>query len=74
MVAWSDPHWLKGAFNTLIGLFDRVGLRANVNKTVGMVCRLCHAAGTQSEAAYGWRITGEGPTYREQQKGRVQYR
>ena len=27
MVASSDPGWLQGAFNTLVGLFDRVGLR-----------------------------------------------
>ena len=26
MVASSDPRWLQGFFNTLIGLFDRVGL------------------------------------------------
>ena len=26
MVASSDPRWLQGAFNTLVGLFDRVGL------------------------------------------------
>ena len=39
MVASSDPRWLQGAFNTLVGLFDKVGLRTNVWKTVGMVCR-----------------------------------
>ena len=37
MVASSDPGWIQGAFNTLVGLFDRVGLRPNVGKTVGMV-------------------------------------
>ena len=26
MVASSDPLWIQGAFNTLVGLFDRVGL------------------------------------------------
>ena len=39
MVASSYPHWLQGVFNTMVGLFDRVGLQANVGKTVGMVCR-----------------------------------
>ena len=38
MVASSNPRWLQGSFNTLVGLFDRVGLRSNVRKTVGMVC------------------------------------
>ena len=74
MVASSDPHWIQGAFNTLVGLFDRVGLRTNIEKTVGMVCRPCQAAGNQLEAAYGRRITGEGSTYRERQKGRVHCR
>ena len=46
MVASSDPGWLQGAFNVLVGLFDRVGLRTNVRKTVGMVCHPCQAAGT----------------------------
>ena len=42
-------------------LFDRVGLRTNVGKTVGMVCRTYWAAGTQSKVAYGKNMTGEGP-------------
>ena len=37
MVASLDPQWLQGAFSTLVGLFDRVGLCNNVRKTVGMV-------------------------------------
>ena len=38
MVVSSNPAWLQGAFTTLVGLFDRVGLRTNVGKTVSMVC------------------------------------
>ena len=67
----SDPRWLQGDFNTLVGLFDMVGLQINVGKTVGMFCRPCQAAGNLSEAAYVRRVTGEGPTYRERLKGRV---
>ena len=52
MVASSEPLWLQGAFNTLVGLFDRVGLQTNFGKTVGMVCLPCQAAGNQLEAAY----------------------
>ena len=37
MVALSYPCWFQAAFNILVGLFDRVGLRTNVGKTVGMV-------------------------------------
>ena len=65
MVVPSDSQWIQGAFNTLVGLFDRVGLWTNIRKTVDMVCRSCQAAENQSEAAYGRRITGEGPTFRE---------
>ena len=38
IVALSDPRWLRGDFNALVGLFDKVGLRENGGKTVGMVC------------------------------------
>ena len=51
MVASSDPRWLQGAFNTLVGLFDRVVLQTNVWKTVSMVCRPFQVAGNKSEAA-----------------------
>ena len=74
MVASSDLLCLQGAFNTLFGLFDRVGLRTNVRKTFGMVCRLFQAAGNLLEAAYGRRITVEGPVYRERLKGQVSCR
>ena len=74
MVASSNPRWLQGEFSTLVVLLDRVGLRTNFRKTVDMVCRPCHLAGTKSEAAYRRSMTGEGPSYRERQKGRVQCR
>ena len=58
----------------MVSLFDRVGMWTNVGKTVGMVCRPCQAAGNLLEAAYRKRFTGEGPTYKEQLKGRVSCR
>ena len=72
IVASSDPRWIQGAFSTLVGLFDRVGLLTNARNTFGMVCCPCQAAGNQSEVAYGRWMTGEGPSYQERQKGRVQ--
>ena len=66
MVALSDPRWLQWAFATLVGLFDPVGLKTNVGKTVSMTCRPCPAAENQSEEAYGHKMTGEGLTYLEQ--------
>ena len=73
-VALSDPRWLQGAFSTLVGMFDRMGLRNNVWKTVGMVCRPFQEAGTHSGVAYGRRMTVEGPSFKGWQKGRVQCR
>ena len=72
MVAPYDPRWLQWAFNALVGLFERVGLCTNVGKTVSMTCRPYPAAGNQSEVAYGRKMTGEGPTYCERQKERVE--
>ena len=71
IVASSDPHWILGAFNTLVGLFDRVGLQENVMKTVDMVCHPCQAAGNLTTEAYGRKFIGVGPTYRERLKGQV---
>ena len=67
MISSSNPRWIQWAFNSLVSLFERVGLRTNVGKTVSMVCRPCQAAGTQLVAAYERKMTGEGPTYRERQ-------
>ena len=36
---------LQAALDILAGLFDRVGLQINVNKTVGMVCHPCSIFG-----------------------------
>ena len=74
MVASSETCWIQGTFNTLVRMFDRVDLWTNIRKIVSMVCRPFQEAGNQSEAAHGRRITGEGPTYRELQKGRVHCR
>ena len=72
MVAFSDPRWLQGTFITVVGLSDRVVLWTNAGKTVGMIFCSCQAAGTHLELAYGQRMTGEVPSYQEQQKVRVQ--
>ena len=65
MISSLDPVWLQGAFNALVGLFDRVGLQTNVGNTIGMVCHPCQAAGSLTTVAYGRRITGEGHSYRD---------
>ena len=72
MVASSDPRWIQWAFNALVGLFECVGIRTNVGKMVSMTCRSCPASGKKLEKAYRRKITGEGPTYWERQKERVE--
>ena len=37
MVASTNPRWLQTEFDVLLGLFERVGLKTNVRKTVGVV-------------------------------------
>ena len=64
VVASSDPRWLQGDFSTLVGLSGWVGLKTNSGKTIGMVCHPFQLVGTQSEAAYGRRMTGAVPSYR----------
>ena len=74
IVASSDPRWLQGVFNTMVGLFDSLDLHTNVGKTVSIVCHPFQAAGNLSEAAYMRRITGGTPTYMERLKGQVSFR
>ena len=72
MVVSSEPAWLQGAFSALVAIFDRVGLRTKVNKTVSMACNPCRAgAGNRTAAGYSWRLTGVGKTFTERQRERV---
>ena len=45
-----------------------------MGKTFSMTCRPCPGSGNQLEEAYGQKMMGEGPTYRERQKERVECR
>ena len=68
VVASKDLEWLQLPFNMLTGLFDRVGLRTNVHKTVGMVCCSCWASGVRADKSYTWRMKGEGRSSKERQQ------
>ena len=69
MVSATDPKWLQGAFSALVAIFDRVGLQANVDKTVSMACQPCRAgSGNRTAEGYRRRITGEGKSFRERQR------
>ena len=62
MVASSDPRWLQGDLNTLVGLFDRVGLWTNAGMTVNMVYSPCQAVGNILEARTGGGSQGKDPS------------
>ena len=64
MVGASDPAWLQGAFSALVAIFDRVGLRTNVDKTVSMACHPCQAGtGNRTTEGYRQRLTGDRSSY-----------
>ena len=71
MVAYTNPGWTQYAFDTLTGIFDRVGLKTNVRKTIGMVCQPCRAAGVQADEAYTQWMMGEGQSFKESQREQV---
>ena len=71
MVVSSDPAWLQGAFSALVAIFDRVGLRKNVDKTVSMACHPWRAGtGNRTTEGYRRRLTGVGSTFKERQRAR----
>ena len=72
MIASSEPGCLQGAFRTLLGMFDWVGLRTNVRNMVRMFFCPCQAAVNNLEAAYEWRTMGVELSYQERQQVRVQ--
>ena len=62
------PAHIQEALGVLTGLFDRVGLNKNVNKTIEMVCQPCHFVVRHSEVAYMRRMTGVVPSFQERQQ------
>ena len=54
LLALPWPVRLQEALDVLTGLFDWVGLRKNLDKTVGMVCQPYHTSGRQFEVVYTW--------------------
>ena len=49
MVASTNLGWIQTDFDMLTGLFDWVGLKTNVKKTVGMVCHPFRASGVRED-------------------------
>ena len=72
LVAARDHEWLQHAIDVLSGLFERVGLRTNINKTKCMSCMPGHISDRMSTAAYKRRMEGTGLSHRERQRRRVE--
>ena len=68
MVASTDLWWIQSTFYTLRGIFDRVYLRKNVRKTVGVVCKPYWASGVQAGESYTLWMTWEGHSFKERHK------
>ena len=62
------PGWLQSAFYMLTGIFGRVGLRTNVCKIVGMVCKPFRAARVRVDEAYTQQIMREERGFKERQR------
>ena len=72
MVVSTDLGWIQTVFITLIGLFDWVRLSRKVQKNLGMVCQSGRVVGVWLDKAYKHRMTGEGRSYQERRRERVQ--
>ena len=60
MLASSDPAYLQDAFDKLVALFDRVGLKTNTTKTEAVTFLLGEIRTCQSEEVYTQRMEGLG--------------
>ena len=59
----TQPEWIQGVFRNLMGMFDQMGLRTNMGKTVGIICQTCCTVRTHLDVVYKNTITGEGLNY-----------
>ena len=65
MVTPTDPVWVQSEFDTLTEKFEWVGLRKNICKIVGMVCRPCWEAEVLADEASIQQMIGEGQSFKE---------
>ena len=56
LVECTDPGWIQSVFGMLTGLFEQVGIRTNIRKTVGVVCRPFRESGLQADKVYTRRL------------------
>ena len=71
LVVLNIPERLQRLFNIITDLFGRIGLRNNLQKTVGIKCHPCHTSGSISVVLYKIQVTGIGPNYWDMQRLQV---
>ena len=71
LVSSTDPAWIQSAFDTLMGIFDQVGMHINIHKNVGMVCTPYWSARVQADEAYTQKMKRVGRSFKERQWERV---
>ena len=71
LVGSTSADWLQQAFDELIAIFDRVGLRTNPTKTKVMVCVPGSIRAAASQEAYKRRMGEPGDSYRARKRRRV---
>jgi Reverse transcriptase (RNA-dependent DNA polymerase) len=73
LIAATDLPWLQQAMDILVSLLRQMGLETNITKTKMMTCFPNQTTTTRlSATAYKRQMTGEGPSYQERQRQRVE--
>ena len=62
------PGRMQEYLDVLTGMFERFGLKTNIEKTVGMVCQPFRTAGIHSTEDYIWQMIGGRHVYWGRQK------
>ena len=73
LLASTNLVWIQRGFYVLIGLFEKVGTRTNMEKMVAMLCHPGTIYGRKYSADYGRWMTGEGDPHHVKQLQRVVY-
>ena len=68
-----EHGWVHDALAVTVAMLCRIGLEANLEKTKAMVCTPKFIWEKWGETAYKQRATGEGETFRERKKTRMNF-
>ena len=71
LIASTNLVCMQWGFEIIIGIFEWVGIRTNVEKTMDMVCQTGNISGRHSNTDYGRRMTGKGDHHHVKQCRRL---